>query len=228
MKPAPFEYAAPGSLEEALALLDEDAKALAGGQSLVPLLNFRLARPARLVDLNRIPGQDHVREEGGSLRIGMLARQVELTRLDRWPLLRDAASHVGHPQTRNRGTVCGSAAHADPAAELPAALVALDASFHLRSPAGARTLPAEEFFLGPLTTALAPDELLVELEVPPHPAEWRFVEHARTHGDWALVGAAVAGGRTVLFGVGGTPVLADSLDAVDDPWKRAFLEASLA
>ena len=228
MKPAPFEYAAPESVEEALALLDDDSKALAGGQSLVPLLSFRLARPARIVDLNRIPGMDHVREQAGSLRIGMLARQVELTRLDAWPLLRAAASHVGHPQTRNRGTVCGSAAHGDPAAELPAALTALDARFHLRSPRGARTLAAGEFFLGFLTTALAPDELLVEIEVPPHPPEWRFVEHARTHGDWALVGAAVAGSRTVLFGVGDTPVLADSLDVVDDPWKRAFLEHSLS
>ena len=228
MKPAPFEYAAPESLEEALALLDEDSKALAGGQSLVPLLNFRLARPARLVDLNRIPGHDHVREQDGSLRIGMLARQVRLTELDGWPLLRDAVRHVGHPQTRNRGTVCGSAAHGDPAAELPAALVALGARFHLCSPTGERTLPAEEFFVGFLTTALAPDELLVEIEVPPHPAEWRFVEYARTHGDWAVVGAAVAGSRTVLFGVGQTPVVADSLDVVDDPWKRAFLEEALS
>jgi carbon-monoxide dehydrogenase medium subunit len=169
-----------------------------------------------------------VREQDGSLRIGMLVRQARLTGLDGWPLLRDAVDHVGHPQTRNRGTVCGSAAHGDPAAELPAALVALDARFHLRSPAGTRALAAEEFFVGFLTTALAPDELLVEIEVPPHPADWRFVEYARTHGDWAVVGAAVAGERTVLFGVGDRPLLAGSLDVVEDPWKRAFLEEALA
>lgn len=227
MKPAPFAYAAPGSLEEALALLDEDSKPLAGGQSLVPLLNFRLARPARLVDLNRIPGLDHVREQDGSLRIGMLARQRQLDGLERWPLLAAAVSHVGHPQTRNRGTVCGSAAHADPAAELPAALLALDARFDVRSAAGARVVAAEEFFLGYLTTALRPDELLVEIEVPPHPAEWRFVEHAATHGDWAQVGAAVAGDRTVLFGTGDRPRLNQAISEVDDPWKRAYLERVL-
>lgn len=228
MKPAPFAYAAPESLDDALALLDEDSKPLAGGQSLVPLLNFRLARPARLVDLNRIPGHDHVREQDGSLRIGMLARQRQLYGLDRWPLLVAAVDHVGHPQTRNRGTVCGSAAHGDPAAELPAALLALGARFHVRSAAGARVVAAEDFFVGLLTTALAPDELLVEIEVPPHPAEWRFVEHAKTHGDWATVGAAVAGDRTVLFGIEDSPRLNADPAEVEDPWKRAFLEEVLA
>ncbi|HET8607343.1 MAG TPA: FAD binding domain-containing protein [Gaiellaceae bacterium] len=228
MKPARFEYAAPESLDEALGLLDEGSKALAGGQSLVPLLNFRLARPERLVDLNRIPGCDHVREEGGSLRIGMLARQVQLTELEAWPLLRDAVDHVGHPQTRNRGTVCGSAAHADPAAELPAALLALAARFHVRSASGTRVVAAEDFFVGYLTTVLEPDELLVEIEVPPHPPQWRFVEYARTHGDWAMVGAAVAGDRTALFATGDRPRLTRDLAVVDDPWKRAFLEEALA
>jgi aerobic carbon-monoxide dehydrogenase medium subunit len=228
VKPAPFDYVAPESLEEALGLLGEESRPLAGGQSLVPLLNFRFARPGRLVDLNRIPGLDYVREQDGTLRIGMLARQAQLFDATRWPLLVEAVNHVGHPQTRNRGTVCGSAAHGDAAAELPAALLALDARFHLRSAAGARTVEADAFFVGYLETAVAPDELLVEIEVPPNPQHWRFVEYARTHGDWAVVGAAVAGERTALFGVAATTILADSLDVVDDPWKRAFLEASLA
>jgi carbon-monoxide dehydrogenase medium subunit len=225
VKPAPFDYVAPATLDDALALLDDDSRPLAGGQSLVPLLNFRFARPARLVDLNRIPGLDYVREEHGSLLIGMLARQAQLSGAA-WPLLVDAVNHVGHPQTRNRGTVCGSAAHGDAAAELPAALLALGARFHVRSATGARTVAAEDFFVGYLTTALAPDELLVEIEVPPHPPSWRFVEYARTHGDWAVVGAAVAGDRTALFGVADRPVLMPH--EVDDPWKRAFLEAKLA
>jgi aerobic carbon-monoxide dehydrogenase medium subunit len=228
VKPAPFDYVAPESLEEALALLDEESRPLAGGQSLVPLLNFRFARPGRLVDLNRIPDLEYVREQDGTLRIGMLARQAQLFDAARWPLLVEAVDHVGHPQTRNRGTVCGSAAHGDAAAELPAALLALDARFHLRSAAGARTVEAGSFFVGYLETAARPDELLVEIEVPPNPERWRFVEYARTHGDWAVVGAAVAGERTALFGVAATTILADSLDVVEDPWKRAFLEARLA
>jgi CO/xanthine dehydrogenase FAD-binding subunit len=228
VKPAPFDYVAPETLDDALALLDEDSRPLAGGQSLVPLLNFRFARPGRLVDLNRIEGLDYVREEDGVLLIGMLARQAALYGATRWPLLVDAVDHVGHPQTRNRGTVCGSVAHGDAAAELPATLLALGARFHVRSARSARTVEAEDFFVGYLTTALQPDELLVEISVPPNPERWRFVEYARTHGDWAVVGAAVAGARTALFGVAGTPVLADSLDLVEDPWKRAFLEAKLA
>jgi carbon-monoxide dehydrogenase medium subunit len=228
VKPAPFDYIAPTTLDDALALLDEDSRPLAGGQSLVPLLNFRFARPGRLVDLNRIEGLDYVREEDGSLLIGMLARQAQLYDVARWPLLVAAVNHVGHPQTRNRGTVCGSVAHGDAAAELPASLLALGARLHVRSPGRARTIAIEDFFLGYLTTALEPNELLVEIEVPPHPERWQFVEYARTHGDWAVVGAAVAGDRTALFGVAGTPVLADSLDVVEDPWKRAFLEAKLS
>jgi carbon-monoxide dehydrogenase medium subunit len=228
VKPAPFDYVAPESLEEALALLDEESRPLAGGQSLVPLLNFRFARPGRLVDLNRIPDLDYIREQDGTLRIGMLARQAQLFDAARWPLLVEAVDHVGHPQTRNRGTVCGSAAHGDAAAELPAALLALDARFPLRSAAAERTVEAGSFFVGYLETAARPDELLVEIEVPPNPERWRFVEYARTHGDWAVVGAAVAGERTALFGVAATTILADSLDVVEDPWKRAFLEARLA
>ena len=143
MKPAPFDYAAPRTVDEAFSLLGEDAKALAGGQSLVPLLNFRLARPKLIVDLNGIAELGTIRRGGGALRIGALVRQraLERSRLvaEGWPVLRDAVSHVAHPAIRNRGTVGGSAAHADPAAELPCALAALGARFHVRSRRGART-----------------------------------------------------------------------------------------
>ena len=217
MKPAPFEYELPQSLDEALELLGGEAKVLAGGQSLVPLLNFRLARPERLVDVSRLGELAYLRRSRGLLRIGALTRQATLERsplvAEHWPLLRQAVSLVGHPQIRNRGTVGGSVAHADPAAELPVALTALDARFHCRSRRGTRTLAAGELFLGPLTTALDDDELLTEIEVPPLPAGARtaFVEHARTHGDFAIAGAAVvvAPGYAAiaLLGAGSVPVL---------------------
>ena len=223
MKPAPFEYSAPESVDEALALLGEEAKVLAGGQSLVPLLNFRLARPERIVDINRVEELAYIRAgDGGSLRIGALARQAALERsqlvAERWPLLSQAVRFVGHPQIRSRGTVAGSVTHADPAAELPVALTALDARFHVRSSGGARSLSAAELFSGPLTTTLAADELLAEIEVPPLPAGARcaFSEHARTHGDFALAGAAVvrAEGHTAiaLLGAGWTPLRATAAE----------------
>jgi CO/xanthine dehydrogenase FAD-binding subunit len=214
MKPAPFEYAAPETLSEALALLDEDSRPLAGGQSLVPMLNFRLARPARLVDLERVEGLAYLDATGGTLRIGAMTRQAALERSSevaaRWPLLSQAVRLVGHAQIRSRGTIGGSVAHADPKAELPVALAALDARFHVRAPAGARTLLAGELFEGPLMTALEPDELLVEIEVPAPPAGARtaFAEHARTHGDFAVAGAAavLAPGHAALALLGAAPV----------------------
>jgi CO/xanthine dehydrogenase FAD-binding subunit len=236
VKPAPFAYAAPASLDEALALVGDDARPLAGGQSLVPMLNFRLARPARLVDLEHA-GLDYVRADG-VLRIGAMTRQATIERSEEiaagWPLLRQAVRHVGHPQIRARGTVGGSVAHADPKAELPVALAALGARFHVRSAAGARTLVAGELFRGPLMTALAPDELLIEIEVPPLPpgARTAFAEHARTHGDFAIAGVAavVAGdGLTLgLLGAAFTPVVVDSEAAIADvvdPHRRALLGA---
>jgi CO/xanthine dehydrogenase FAD-binding subunit len=251
MKPAPFEYAAPRSLDEALALLGEDAKALAGGQSLVPLLNFRLARPELLVDLNRVPGLAYLRREGGVLRIGALTRQAALERSGlvarHWPLLAQAVRHAGHAQTRSRGTVGGSAAHADPTAELPVALTALDARFRLRSVRGDRTLGADEFFVATLTSAAEPDELLVEIEVPPmaEGARSAFVEYAPTHGDFAVAGAAVVRApgacAIALLGAGPKPMRARAAEAalndgspeaaalaaegIGDPWKRALTEA---
>ena len=233
MKPAPFAYDDPRSVEEAVALLAEhgdDAKVLAGGQSLVPLLNFRLARPDRLVDVNRIDAMAHLRRRGGVLRIGALVRAATLERsqiaAEHWPLLVEAARFVGHPQIRTRGTVGGSVAHADPAAELPVALAALDARFRVRSSRAERTVPAEEFFVGPLSTALAADELLVEIEVPPLPPRTgaAFVEYARRHGDFALAGAAVAlsvdesgactQARVALLAAAATPLRATAAEKV--------------
>jgi CO/xanthine dehydrogenase FAD-binding subunit len=219
MKPARFAYEAPRSTAAALRLLGEDAKALAGGQSLVPMLNFRLARPALLVDLNPIAELSYLRRVGGELRIGALTRQVTLERsgmVERgWPLLRQAVRMVGHAAIRSRGTVGGSVAHADPAAELPAALTALDARFEVRSLRGSRSLSASELFVGPLTTAIQPDELLTEIVVPAIRVGSRtaFVEQARTHGDFATAGTAVIvspgeHAAIALLGAGQTPIRA--------------------
>lgn len=198
MKPAPFAYFAPRTLDEALELLAaEGSRVLAGGQSLVPLLNFRLARPERLVDINGIAELGVLRRREGVLHIGATVRQAALERSPlvarHWPLLAQAVRHVGHAATRSRGTVAGSVAHADPRAELPVALAALGARFHLRSRDGARTLTAGELFQGPLTTAIADGELLESIEVPPLPAGARtgFAEYARTHGDFAQAAVAI-------------------------------------
>jgi CO/xanthine dehydrogenase FAD-binding subunit len=197
MKPAPFRYAAAGTAQEALELLDdEDAVALAGGQSLVPLLNFRLARPGLVVDLNPVAELAGLNASNGELRIGAMTRQAAVLRSPeveaRWPLLTRALAHVGHAAIRSRGTIGGSVAHADPRAELPVALSALDARVHLRSRGAGRTLGADELSRGPFTTAIDAGELLVEIEVPAPPvgARMAFVEHARTHGDFAVAGVA--------------------------------------
>jgi CO/xanthine dehydrogenase FAD-binding subunit len=223
VKPPRFEYEAPSSVEEALPLLGLDSTVLAGGQSLVPLLNLRLAQPELVVDINGIAELDYIRAEDGTLRIGAMTRQVTLERSklvrERWPLLSKAIPLVGHAQIRSRGTVGGSVAHADPAAELPVALTALGARLHLRSPGGTRTRDASEFFLGPLYTVREPDELLVEVEVP-EPVDGAgsgFAEHARTHGDFATAGAAaiVAPGvhaAVVLLGAGPMPVRAEEAE----------------
>ncbi|HEX8975969.1 MAG TPA: FAD binding domain-containing protein [Solirubrobacteraceae bacterium] len=216
MKPAPFAYAAATSVEHALELLDqEEARPLAGGQSLVPMLNFRLARPELLVDLNPLGELAGLRVSDGRLEIGAMTRQAALLRSDvvaaGWPLLTQAVALVGHAAIRNRGTVGGSVAHADPAAELPVALSALDAGLRLRSRGGTRTLALGEFLRGALSTALEPGELLTGIEVPPAPprARMAFVEHARTHGDFALAGAAVVfapGRHAALALLGAAPV----------------------
>ena len=224
MKPPPFAYECPTEVADAVALLAQhgaDARPLAGGQSLVPLLNFRLARPAVLVDLNRIVALGHVTVEDGALRIGAMARQAaieaDLNVARGWPLLTEAIGHIAHPQIRNRGTVGGSLAHNDPAAELPAVMLALDAQMTAQGPEGARTVQADDFFAGTMETALAPDELLTEIRVPapPEGTGWGFQEAARRQGDFALVAVAVllrpsgtAGGiaaRVVVTGTGDGP-----------------------
>jgi carbon-monoxide dehydrogenase medium subunit len=228
VKPAPFEYVAPRSLEDALGELahraerGDDAKILAGGQSLIPVLNFRLAQPAVLVDINGLAELDFVEERpDGGLCLGALARQRTIERSalvrQRSPLLSEALPFVAHPQIRNRGTLGGSLAHADPAAELPAAAVALDADLRLLSRRGERRVAAREFFAGLFATALEPDELIAEVELPPAPARtgWAFVEIARRHGDYALCGVAArvtlddalrcATAKLVLLSVGDGP-----------------------
>ena len=226
MKPPPFEYVAPTSIDEAVAALAQggtEAKLLAGGQSLVPLLNFRLARPALLVDLNRIAELAYLTERDGGIAIGAMTRQARVERdpalAHSQPLLREAIRWVGHAAIRSRGTIGGSLAHADPAAELPAVVVCLDAQLSVIGPRGRRSIPAADFFLGYLSTALEPDEILLEAWLPAlAPCTGQaWLEFARRHGDFALAGVAVSlclrgerveTARIVLTGVGGTPVRA--------------------
>ena len=200
MKPAPFDYYEPKTVAEALSLLaqfGETGKILAGGQSLVPMMNMRLARPAQVIDLNRLGELDYLKVDNGELRIGAMTRQRSLERSDvvkkDWPLLQEATCYVGHVQIRNRGTVGGSLAHAFPSAELPVAMTALNASFVLRSAQKERVVRAQEFFVDVMTTVLDPHELLVEAKVPALPANagYCFQEISRRHGDFALAGAAV-------------------------------------
>jgi CO/xanthine dehydrogenase FAD-binding subunit len=200
MKPAAFAYHAAETLEQALALKaqhGDEARWLAGGQSLLPAMNLRLARPAALIDINPLATLDHIAPSAeGGLRIGALTRYRSLERDPRiardQPLLREALGHVAHPQIRNRGTLCGNLAHADPASELPAVMLALDARLQARSAAAARWIAAADFFRDLFTTALAPDELLVEVELPKLPARTGtcFLEVARRRGDFALMGVA--------------------------------------
>ena len=200
MKPAPFEYYAPTTVEEALSRLAEhgfDAKVLAGGQSLIPMMNFRLVQPSVLVDLNNIPELAYINpDENGGLRLGAMVRhhKVEIDSLveKRAPLLHETMPKIAYPQIRNRGTFGGSVSHADPSAELASVSVALGGSFRLRSLKGERWVPANEFFIGLFTTVLEPDELLLEVALPPMPARsgWSLMEVARRPHDFALVGVA--------------------------------------
>jgi CO/xanthine dehydrogenase FAD-binding subunit len=208
----------------------EDAKVLAGGQSLIPLLNFRLARPAHLVDINRITGLDRVYERDGGVAVQALARQAAvedsevLARV--CPLLTDAIRLVAHRVIRNRGTVCGSIAHADPASELPAVLLALGGHVVARSSRGERSIAAGELFKGVFETALAPDEMLIEAWFPKSPKPYAILEESRRHGDFALAGVVRAGDRMALFGVASTPVMADTSDPTRGLQPSSDLEAS--
>jgi len=230
VKPARFEYFCPRAVDEAVDLLaryGDDGKVLAGGQSLVPLMNMRLARPAVIIDINRIDGFGDLRERNGILRFGALTRQRAAERspvvAERCPLLRDALRLVGHAQIRNRGTLGGSIAHADPAAELTAILSALDGEVTARSARGTRTIAAADLFVTYLTTALDPRELIVEIRIPALSpgAGWSWMEIARRHGDFALAGVGVvlvirrgtiAEARIALTGVGPTPVRAGAAE----------------
>jgi aerobic carbon-monoxide dehydrogenase medium subunit len=234
MKPAPFKYYAPKTVEEALARLAEhgwDAKALAGGQSLIPMMNFRLAQPAVLVDLNKVAELYYIRPgRDGGLLLGAMTRQRQVEHdplvAERAPLIHQAMPKIAYPQIRSRGTFGGSLAHADPSAELPAASVALRARFRLRGKRGERWVAAEEFFVGFFTTVLEPDELLVEVSLPPLPPRsgWSCLEVARRHHDFALVGVAAVvqlgpdgrcdEARLVYFSVGDGPVQAHQASAV--------------
>lgn len=234
MKPPPFEYHAPGSVGEAVELLAslEEAKVLAGGQSLIPLLNFRLARPAHLVDINRITELERVYERDGGVAVGACVRQSDAEASELLgrgcPLLPLALRHVAHPVIRNRGTVCGSLAHADPASELPAVLLALGGQVVAASVRGTRAIPAEELFAGVFETVLAPDEMIVEAWFPTFTGRHALVEESRRHGDFALAGVVLAGDRMALFGVAPTPVLADPGDPARGLRPSADLEASPA
>ncbi|WP_433036434.1 FAD binding domain-containing protein [Actinomycetospora sp. CA-053990] len=220
MKAAPFAYHRPDSVDEAVdALAGGDAKVLAGGQSLVPVLAMRLGRPGTLVDITRLPGLEDLEVTGGVLRIGAAVRQRTVERSEAAravPLIGRAMPFVGHRELRSRGTVCGSLAHADPAAELPAVAACLDATVVLRGPRGTRQVPARELVVGAMTTTAGPDELITEARFPTAaPGDgFGFAEIARRHGDYALAGVAVhvrrEGGATLAaFGVSDRPVVRD-------------------
>ena len=252
MKPAPFRYIAVESAVEAVEVLSQygyESKLLAGGQSLVPLLNFRLARPAVLIDISRIQDHREIQIEGESLVLGGLARQreMELSALikEHCPLLSEAAPYIGHVAIRNRGTIGGSLAHADPAAELPALAVALEAEFVLQGQSETRIVPASDFFISVLTTALQPGELLAQVRIPLSNtfSGYSFLEIARRHGDFALVGVAcllrpaadrpeqVDSARLVLMGVGDVPFRAGGAEAILSGQKasqQTFKEAAAA
>jgi carbon-monoxide dehydrogenase medium subunit len=250
MKPAPFKYYAPATVDEALARLAEhgwDAKVLAGGQSLIPMMNFRLAQPAVIVDLNNISDLFYVQPtRDGGARLGAMTRQNQVERdpliAEVAPMIHEAMPKIAYPQIRSRGTFGGSIAHADPSAELVAASVALNGQFLLGSKQrGKRWVPAKEFFVGLFTTVLEPDELLLEIRLPPMPKRsgWSFLEVARRHHDFALVGVAAVVSldgtehceqtRLVYFSVGDGPVEAHQAAAVlqgQRPTPEAIREAS--
>ncbi len=227
MKPSAFEYFAPSKVQEVVALLEkyeDEAKILAGGQSLVPIMNFRLGRPEVIIDINGIKDLDYIVEEGDELRIGALTRErdLELSSLvqEKCPILAEAVSFIGHVPIRNRGTLGGSLVHADPSSELPTVICCLEGEMKVVGPSGERTLEPEEFFLTYLTTSLEASEMLVEIRIPtlPNNTGWSFVELSRRCGDFAIVSVATLlfigeGGicneaRIALGGVAGTPIRA--------------------
>ena len=230
MKPAPFAYKKPRSLKEAVALLGEhkDARLLAGGQSLIATLNMRLSAPSLLIDINDISGLDQIAHKGGMVEIGALVRHSKAEHSDVMrklaPLIARALPHIGHPAIRNRGTLGGSIAFADPAAELPACLMALDGEVETSGPKGKRTIKVADFFKGLFETALGPQDILTAIRIPAATKDTRtgFAELARRHGDYAIVGLAasaradgkgIADVKLSFFGVGSTPMRAKKAEA---------------
>jgi aerobic carbon-monoxide dehydrogenase medium subunit len=250
LKPAPFEYFAPESVEEVVSLLSEhgdEAKILAGGQSLIPLLALRLASPTVVVDINRVNSLDYLRDGDGVLHVGALARHRAVERLqglaERCPMLADAVGVVGHVAIRNRGTVVGSIAHADPAAEWPALALALDAEVDVVGSGGNRTIPADSMFMTYFTTTVEPEELVTEVRfrIPPGAVGSSFVELARRHGDFAVAGVGalvdlsnagtIQDARVVLIGVADTPLRIREAEEVlgdREPVAASFQEAAEA
>jgi aerobic carbon-monoxide dehydrogenase medium subunit len=248
MKTPAFEYVAASSAADAVEALrryGDEAKILAGGQSLIPMLALRLARPTALVDINRCDDLEGLAESGGVLTVGALARQRDLERWARTaaPLLSEALRWVAHAPIRNRGTVVGNLVHADPASELPALLLCLDGSVHARRKGGERVISADKLYVAPLTTALESDEMATaaRFTLPPEGAGWGFAEVARRHGDFALVGClailaldgagAVSHARLGFFGVGGTPVRSGAGEATlmgHEPTPARIVEAAKA
>ena len=220
MIPAAFEYVRPGDVDEALAALTEhgdEAKLLAGGHSLLPMMKLRLATPSVLVDAGALTALRYIRVDGDEVAIGALTRHQDLVSSTELaaevPLLPRVAAVVGDPQVRNRGTIGGSLAHADPAADLPAAVCALDAVLVVRGPGGERRIAATEFFAGYFETALEPDEMLVEIRVPRVPsAPWAYEKFVRRANDWAIVAVAACDGRVALANMGSTPVRAGATE----------------
>ena len=248
MKPAAFAYAKAFSLDHAIELLggaSAEARVLAGGQSLIATLNMRLSSPDLLVDINAVPGLDGIAVKDGMLEIGALVRHAQAERSDvvarHAPLIAMALPHIGHAAIRNRGTVGGSIAFADPAAELPACLVALGGEVSLAGPDGRRSVAAEQFFRGLFETALSPRDVLAAIRVPlaTRDSRFGFAEFSRRHGDYAMVGlaaqaraegAALRDPRLVYFGVGATPVRARNAEAAlaADPLRIAAAASALA
>jgi len=216
MIPAAFDYVRASSVDEAIALLGahgDDAKLVAGGHSLLPMMKLRLAVPSVLVDIGRLPESSYVRVDGDEVAIGALTRHCDLVGSEvlraEAPLLADTAGHVGDPQIRHRGTIGGSVSHADPAADLPTAVLASDATLVLQGPGGRRTVAATEFFLGYFETAMNPDEMLVEIRVPrTGPHGWHYQKFVRRANDWAIVAVATVAGRVALANMGSRPLRA--------------------
>lgn len=233
MKPCAFEYFNPQSVQEAIELLErygDEAKIIAGGQSLVPMMNFRLARPEILIDINGIKELEYIKTEGDELVIGALTRERDIEQsplvIEKWPILSKAVSFIGHSAIRNRGTVGGSLVHADPSAEIPTSLCALNGKVKVMGPSGEKILEPEEFFLTYLTTSLEPSDLLVEVRIPALPEKmgWSFSELSRRSGDFAIVAVGILlftetvgvcrEARISMGGVAPTPVRAEEAEAL--------------